>query len=308
MIKISVVLPCRNESENLPSLIPEIIRNIPSKFAYEIICIDDGSTDGTGEVIKILAKKNKNIKGIIFYKNFGHQQSLRAGIEKSSGDAIIMMDADFQHPPGKIREFIKLWEKGFDLVQARKVKDQTSSLIMKIQRLFGYRIWKFVTNDTISPGISDFRLVSKEIREHIISSHENELFLRGLVGLVANNSIIIDYVVGKRKYGKSSYTLKMFLDMFINGFISFSVTPLRFATVLGLIIFLGVGAFIIIDIVRALITGEKIVKGYITLSMLTLGVNSILMIYLGILGEYIGVIFKEVKKRPHFIIKDTINL
>jgi len=96
--------------------------------------------------------------------------------------------------------------------------------------------------------------------------------------------------------------------MFINGFISFSVTPLRFATVLGLIIFLGVGAFIIIDIVRALITGEKIVKGYITLSMLTLGVNSILMIYLGILGEYIGVIFKEVKRRPHFIIKDTINL
>lgn len=308
MTKISIVLPCRNESENLPLLIPEIIKNIPREFAYEIICIDDGSTDGTGEVIKILARKNKNIKGIIFYKNFGHQQALRAGIEKSSGDAIIMMDADFQHPPEKIKEFVKLWERGFDLIQARKVKDQTSSLIMKIQRLFGYRIWKFITNDTISPGISDFRLVSKEIRDHLLSSQENEIFLRGIVSLVANNPITISYIVGKRKYGKSSYTLKMFLDMFINGFISFSVTPLRFATVLGIVSFLGVGILIAVDIIRALATGKRIVEGYISLSFLTLVVNSILMIYLGILGEYIGVIFKEVKKRPHFIVKDTINL
>lgn len=308
MTKISVVLPCRNESENLPLLIPQIIKNIPRKFAYEIICIDDGSTDGTGEVIKILARKNKNIKGIIFYKNFGHQQALRAGIEKSSGDAIIMMDADFQHPPEKIKEFIKLWERGFDLIQARKVKDQTSSLIIKIQRIFGYRIWKFITNDTISPGISDFRLVSKEIRDHLLSSQENEIFLRGIVSLVANNPITISYIVGKRKYGKSSYTLKMFLDMFINGFISFSVTPLRFATVLGIVSFLGVGTLIAIDIIRALATGKRIVEGYISLSFLTLVVNSILMIYLGILGEYIGVIFKEVKKRPHYIVRDTVNL
>lgn len=307
MTKISIILPCHNESKNLPLLVPAIIKNIPHKYAYEIICIDDGSTDETHEVIKILAQKNKKVKGIIFYKNFGHQQSLRAGIEKSTGDAIIMMDADFQHPPEKIGEFIKLWENGHDLIQARKIKDHSSSWIMKIQRLFGYRIWKFITNDTISPGISDFRLVSKQIRYHLLSSHENELFLRGIVSLVANNPITINYVVGKRKYGQSSYTLKMFLDMFINGFISFSVTPLRFATVLGTIIFLGVGGFVIFDIVKSLTTGEKIVEGYITLSMLTLGVNSILMIYLGIMGEYIGVIFKEVKKRPNFIVENTIN-
>lgn len=304
MKKISVILPCLNEAENLPLLIPEVIKNIPKKYGYEIICVDDGSTDSTASVIRAMVFKHTHIKGILLHRRFGHEAAVLAGIKKTSGNAIIYMDSDFQHPPKMIPKIIALWEKGHDLVQLQKIEDVNS---FKFFRKFGYWIWQVISDGVLIPGVSDFRLLDKKIREYLLTSEENEIFIRGIVGLVAKNPAILPYEVGKRKFGKSSYTFKTFINMFINGFITFSTKPIRIATIVGLLIAICAPLFLITDIIIALITNRRILEGWTTIIFLILTLNGFIIFYLGILGEYIGIIFKETKKRPKFIVDETIN-
>jgi len=305
---ISVILPCFNEAKNISPLVAEIIKKIPSRYEYEIICIDDGSFDQTKNEIEKLSMHNKDIKGILFYSRFGHQQALRAGIDYSKGDAVIMMDADFQHPPKLIPEFIGKWEKGYDLVRAKKIQNKGVGIFRNIGNKIAYRLWSIVSNGVIIPGVSDFRLISREIANYVKQSHEENLFVRGIVNLVAKKPCNIFYKIGKRKYGKSSYSNGDLLELFINGFISFSTKPLRTAFVLGIILFAFTGLFLFVDLVQALIMGRKIIEGWLTTIYLTFLANSLILIYLGVLGEYMGVIFRETKKRPYYFIDKTINL
>lgn len=304
--KISVVLPCHNEARNLPLLIPEIIKYIPKNYDYEIICVDDGSVDETANVIKLISNKNKKIKGILFHRNFGHQNALLAGIKKSSGSAIITMDADFQHPPKLLTKIIKKWENGHDMVQLIK-NTQKGRGLTEYARKIGYLFWKWVSQNTIHPGASDFRLIDKKTLEYIINSSEREIFLRGIVHLAAKNPYNIKYNVAKRKFGTSSYNFKMFLNMFINGFISFSTFPLRLGSIVGFIITSISVVILGGDVLFSLISGQRIIQGYVTIIFLMLILNGFLIFYLGILGEYIGVIFREVKNRPNYIIDELIN-
>lgn len=308
MKKISVILPCHNECKNLPLLIPEIIKNIPKKYDYEIICVDDGSSDTTALTIDKLALKNKKTKGIIFHKNFGHQNALMAGIRASSGDAVIMMDADFQHPPELINKFISLWEKGHDLVSGRKNKDNNPSPLMKIIRKMGYMFWKRITHGILVPGISDFRLISREIAEYFTELKEKEFFLRGLAKFAAKNPTELFYDVGKRRHGKSSYNTRMFINMFLNGFVSFSDTPIRIAWIVGILTFFGASIFLIVDLISSVLGDKHIIQGYTTTVIILIMFNGLIFLYLGILGEYIGIIFKEVKRRPDYLIERKINL
>lgn len=305
--KISVVIPCHNEEKNIPLVVPEIIHYIPRKYAYEIILVDDGSTDNTHQAIFKLCHKNKNIKGIIFNCNFGHQMAILSGLKQASGDAIISLDADFQHPPSLLPQFIQKWEMGHDLVRSQKISDSHLSFPKRFIRWVGYTVWNFITDGALLPGGSDFRLISKPIRNYLVDSQESQIFLRGNVTLAAGKPAVIKYKVAKRKFGKSSYTIKMFTNMFINGFISFSNKPLRVASIFGGLLFLSVSLFIIGDIIRAFLSGEQIIQGWITGMVVTILLNAILMIYLGILGEYIIIIFKETKKRPPYLVVNTYN-
>jgi len=304
---ISFVLPCHNEEKNLSPLIKEISLNVPKKYRFEVICVDDGSKDQTGKMIEQLSKKHTNIRGILFHRNFGHQKALMAGILHSQGDAVITMDADFQHPPKTIPKLIALWEKGHDLVRTQKASDNNASLRMKILRKVGYPVWEWVTDRAIIPGGSDFRLMSKEVTQYIREMNESEFFLRGNVQMASKNPTVVKYHVSARKFGRSSYSIKMFIDMFINGFVSFSTRPLRAMTTIGVLIFLITACFIFVDLTRALILRKKIIEGWVTGISLTVLLNSIIMIHLGILSEYIAVIFKEVKRRPRFMIAKKIN-
>lgn len=308
MKKISFVIPTFNESENVPLLISEVIKQIPKKYNYEIIFVDDNSPDGTFEVIRLMAKKNKNVKGICMYRRFGLQPSLIAGIDKARGDAIITMDADFQHPPQIIPKLINLWEKGYDLVQAQKQEDKTFNPYLRSIRRFAYKVWENISNGTLISGASDFRLMDKKITEFITSSKESEIFLRGLVCLAANNPVLVPYIVGKRRLGKSSFTLIKLLNIFIVGFISFSTKPLRLASFFGLIIAVITILFLVADFMYALIFKHRVIAGYTTLVMLIFVLNGFVIFYLGILGEYLGVIFKEVKNRPKYFVGKSINI
>ncbi len=306
--KISVVLPCHNEEKNIAVLIPEIIKNIPKKYSYEIILVDDGSTDKTSEAIQKLASKNKNIKGIIFHRNFGHQEALRSGISSSNGIAVITMDSDFQHPPFIIPKLIETWEKGHDLVQAKKKEDKTASFSRKIQRKIGYFIWSKISDGILIPGISDFRLMDRQISDYINSSNEKVIFLRGLVMLAAKTPTTIDYKVGTRKFGQSSYTTRKFINMFINGFLSFSTKPMRLTTLFGLVILLSSFVFLLIDFARTLIFHISIIQGWLTIVFLLLMLDGFIIFFLGVIGEYIGILFQEIKKRPRSVISKTINI
>ncbi|MDO8619145.1 MAG: glycosyltransferase family 2 protein [Candidatus Daviesbacteria bacterium] len=308
MKKISVVIPTFNESKNIPTLVPAIVKNIPKKYDYEIIFVDDNSPDGTFEVIRKIGQTNKRVKGICMYRRFGLQPSFLAGIKRASGDAIVTMDADFQHPPEMLPQMIALWEKGYDLVQPQKQEDKSFNPLLRSMRQFAYHAWENISDGTLIPGVSDFRLMDHKVAEFIISSGETETFLRGLVNMGANNPLLIPYKVGKRKFGKSSFNVMQLLNIFIVGFISFSPKPLRLASFFGLLIAVSTSIFLIIDILNAITTGKTIIPGWETIVFLLLTLNGFVIFYLGILGEYIGIIFKEVKRRPPYIVGKEVNL
>lgn len=308
MKSISIVIPTFNESKNIPLLTLAIIRNVPKNYNYEIIFVDDNSPDGTFEIIRKMGSKNKRIKGICMYRQFGLQPSLMAGIQRARGDAIITMDADFQHPPEMIPKLISLWEKGYDLVQPQKEEDHSFNPFLRPARRVAYKAWENISNGVLIPGVSDFRLMDHKVAEFIVSSGESEVFLRGLANMAANNPLLTPYKVGKRKFGKSSFNINKLLNIFILGFVSFSTKPLRLASFFGLAIALLTTLFLLTDFIFIVSFGKKIVPGYVTIVLLILILNGFIIFYLGIIGEYIGVIFKEVKNRPKYIVKKSVNL
>ena len=215
MKKVSIIIPTFNESKNISLIVPAITKNIPKKFDYEIIFVDDNSPDGTFQEIANIGAKNKKVKGICMYRRFGLQPSFLAGIKKASGDVIITMDADFQHPPEMIPKLISLWEKGYDLVQPQKKEDNSFNPILRFIRQIAYKAWGNISNGTLIPGVSEFRLMDKKVAEFITLSGETETFLRGLVNMGANKPLLIPYKVGKRKFGKSKINLKILLNIFV---------------------------------------------------------------------------------------------
>jgi glycosyltransferase involved in cell wall biosynthesis len=307
MKKISIVLPCLNEEKNIIPLTKEIIANIPNNYDYEIIIVNDGSTDGTQDTIKNLASKNKKIKGISIYRSSGHQQALRIGITHATGDAVITMDADFQHPPSYIPQMIKLWEKGHDTILAQKKQTRHAAWWIRVGQSFGYRIWSYASGQVLVPRVSDFRLISRPVADAIANSEENVIFLRGMVRLFSKNSCVMSYEVGKRNYGKSSYTPTMFINMFVGGIVSFSSRPLRIIWGLGIAICFMASLYLLLDIGISMLIKKQVIEGWKTLVLLILLLNGFVILYLGILGEYVSIIFLEIKGRGRPAIYETIN-
>lgn len=305
---ISIVLPCHNEEKNISEIIPEIINNIPKIYDYEIITIDDGSTDNTFKIISKISCNNPRIKVIKFYRQFGHQAALLSGIIHTTGDAVITMDSDFQHPPEMLPKMLNYWENGNDLVMLQKEAVFRDEFVNSIFRSIGYKIWKIVSDGILTPGVSEFRLFDKTIKEYITNDKENQIFLRGIISSIAKNPVIIPYKVGKRRYGKTSYNFWKIKDIFISGLISHSMKPLRLAAITGLLLGFSALLFLLIDYINALITGRKIIEGYLTVVCLMLILNGFQIFFMGIMGEYIGVIFKEVKGRPIYIIEKKLNM
>ncbi len=303
---LSVILPCHNEEDNIIEIVPEIVKNIPKKYDYELIVIDDGSDDQSYKNISGIARRNPKIKIIKFYRQFGHQAALISGILESKGDAVITMDSDFQHPPELLPKIVEFWEKGSDLVLMQK-DTSNQDLLETYLRKFGYRLWKLVSDGLLTPGVSEFRLFDRSIREYIIKNKENQIFLRGIVSSAAKNPVIIPYRISKRKYGKSSYNFWKNKDVFISGLISFSIKPLRLVGLIGFLLGMSALLFLIIDYINAIITGRRVVAGYLTIVFLMLILNGFQIFFMGIMGEYIGVIFKEVKGRPAYLIEKRVN-
>ncbi len=300
--KISIIIPCMNEEDNIFPLFNTINSELFGMYNFSILFVDDGSIDNTLTVIKQLSELNERVKYISLSRNFGHQLALKAGYDHADGDAVICLDADFQHPIFILREMIKKWEEGYEVIYSRRL-DATSSFLKRKTSFLFYKAYNFFSKVKLSEGAADFRLLDAKVVHVLRGLNESSIFIRGLVSWVGFSQYEISYTVEKRIYGKTKYSLRKMLSLSIDGFTSFSISPLRISSLFGLSLSIISFLYTIYALYMYFFT-HKVVAGWTSLIVCFLFVSGLQFIMIGLVGEYIGKIFLEVKKRPLYIIAD----
>lgn len=303
---LSVIVPVYNEEKNILPLTQELNR-VLKKHKSEIIFVDDGSEDGSFSEIRKASQKYSNIKAISFYRNFGHQMALSAGYDLSKGDVIVTIDADLQDPPEAINKMIEKWLSGAKIVYAKREARDVDGFWKRLSANIFYKLVNFLSDTPIPKDVGDFRLMDREIVDFLNNLPEQSRFLRGLVAWGGYPAEYIFFKRQKRYSGKTHYTFSKMLNFAFEGITSFSTKPLRLATYLGFVFgtvgFLG----IIYAVVGKFFLPEYWVPGWTALFVGIMSFGGIQLITIGIIGEYISKIYKEVQKRPQYLIKEKLN-
>ncbi|UFT98882.1 glycosyltransferase family 2 protein [Radiobacillus kanasensis] len=302
-MKLSIIVPCYEEEKVLKkfyNITTEILTQ--NNYNYEIIFVNDGSKDNTKNIIKDLSSNDKKVKFASFSRNFGKEAAMLAGLTFASGDAYIIMDADLQHPPSLIPEMVKGYKEGFDQVIARRTRKGESVSRSSVSKLYYRLINKFVDVE-LTDGIGDFRLLSKRAANAIVKMQEYNRFSKGLFSWIGFEEKVIEYDNIIRGEGESKWTFSKLLSYGIDGIISFNNKPLRVTIYLGFFVTLLAVLYVIFSFFQKVIYGID-VPGYFTTISSVLILGGIQLISLGVIGEYIGRIYYETKRRPHFIIED----
>ncbi|GIW63455.1 MAG: glycosyl transferase [Patescibacteria group bacterium] len=304
---VSIVIPVYNEEQALPKLFPRLLPVI-EKYNYELIFVNDGSKDSSDAIIKNIAKSNKRVKLISFQRNFGHQIALSCGYDFAKGDCVITLDADLQDPPEVIDKMIAKWQEGFEIVYGQRLDRQTDSFFKRTTADFFYKFMNYLSDVKIPQHVADFRLLDKKVVEFLRGLKERSRFLRGLVVWPGFKSAIVSYRREKRSAGKTHYSLRKMLSFAFEGIISFSTRPLQLATYLGFIsAFLGfIG--IIYAVIGKFVFSHYWVTGWTALFVSIMFMGGVQLIAIGIIGEYVGKIYKEVQERPLYLVKEKVNL
>lgn len=300
-MKISLVVPVYNEEESIP-IFYKAVRQELSCYQVEIVFVNDGSRDRTERIINEISASDSLVKSISLTRNFGKEPALFAGLEKSSGNAVIPIDVDLQDPISVVHELIAKWEDGADVVLAKRIDRSSDGHLKRKTAEWFYRLHNKISYPKIEENVGDFRLMSREIVEHIKSLPERNLFMKGILSWVGGNVEVVEYVRSERVAGVSKFNGWKLWNLALEGITSFSTFPLRMWTYLGLAvaaISFFYGAWMIID---TTIWGNP-VKGYTSILVSMLFLGGVQLIGIGVLGEYIGRIYIETKKRPRFIIK-----
>lgn len=303
--EITIIAPIFNEIENLPVLYQRITEVLDgSGFSWELILVDDGSTDGSTEIIRELSKKDQKIRPVIFARNFGHQIAVTAGLDYSQGNAVVIIDADLQDPPEVILEMIAKWREGYEVVYAVRSEREGESFFKKITASLFYRLIFRITDVKIPLDTGDFRLMDRKVVNVMNSMREHHRFLRGMSAWVGFKQIGVTYKRAARLSGETKYPLKKMMKLALTAITGFSYVPLQIATYMG---FISAGiSLIAIPVVALLrILGSQQFIGQATTLIAVLFLGGVQLISLGILGEYIGRIYDEVKGRPLYIISEA---
>ena len=301
--EISIIIPVYNEEGNLEELYRRLISVLVKiDDTYEVIFIDDGSTDNSWEIISKLYKEDDNIKGIKFSRNFGHQFALKAGYEYSDGNATVSIDADLQQSPELILEMYDKWKEGYDIVQAVRKNTKGALFFKKFFSKLFYKTINFLSETKIKPGSSDFRLLDYKVVKEIKNLKENQLFLRGIISWIGYESYYLEYSADKRFSGETKYSYRKMLRLAVDGIMSFSIKPLRLVIFLGF--FTTLLAFIYLVYVFVVRLTAQIDAGWASILASILFLGGIQLISLGIIGEYIGRLYIENKNRRNFIIEE----
>ena len=304
-MKISIVIPCFNEEQNVRLIYNELIGVLQDQYTYDIIFVNDGSSDGTLSSIKTLAEQDERVKGVSLSRNFGHQAALVAGISNASGDYIITMDGDMQHPPSVVPELIARAKEGADIVVTIRKNTADAGFIKRKTSRFFYSFLNRMSDTHIHEGAADFRLMNRTATDAFLSLPEKIRFNRGLVSWLGFDVTFVEYDAPKRIAGESKYSFTRMLKFALTGVVSFSSKPLQIPIFLGVIsAILGLiyATFILIQFIN----GETI-QGWASTVILILFLGGAQMFSLGIVGIYIAKVYEETKQRPIFIVKERIN-
>lgn len=307
--KFSIIIPVYNEESNISTIYERILKVLSGMdvSGYEIIFVSDGSTDGSEKAIKDLGEKDEGVKGLFFSRNHGHQFALKAGLDHSNGDAVASMDADLQHPPELLPEMYEKWQEGYDIVQTIRKETEGVGPFKKITAKLYYSFLNFFSDVDVVDGAADFRILDRKVVEVLSGFSESNLFMRGLIPYVGFKIAYIDFVAADRFSGTSKYTVKKMFHFAVDGLMGFSIKPLRMATHLGIFM----SAFSMVYIVYVLISKymlQNTVQGWSSVVCIVSLLGGIQLICLGIIGEYVGRAFMELKQRPQYIIAEKINL
>ncbi|WP_047984679.1 glycosyltransferase family 2 protein [Ornithinibacillus californiensis] len=302
-MKLSIIVPCYNEQENLTSFYSETqkyIKNLP--IVTEIVFIDDGSLDGTLSILKKLANQYNDVKYISFSRNFGKEAAILAGFQYATGDAVILMDADLQHPPSVIPTMWKYFEEGYDQVIAKRNRKKEKIARRLLTNIF-YKFANKLVDVTFTDGIGDFRLISRRALNAYLETNERNRFSKGLFSWIGFEEKIIEFDNYIRVNGSSKWSFKNLLNYAIDGILSFNNKPLRIAIHSGLLITLFGFCYIVWLLINYLLNGV-VAPGYLTTISTIIFLGGIQLLFLGIIGEYIGRIYYETKQRPPYLIKE----
>jgi glycosyltransferase involved in cell wall biosynthesis len=299
---ISCVIPAYNEARNLGTFVPQILATLrPLSAHIELIVVDDGSRDDTTAVMQALCADHPEVVYLKLSRNFGKEPALTAGIDATQGEVVVLMDADGQHPVSLVPEMLATWRAGSDVVYAvRKTRDDQSGLQVSLTGLF-YKLVNFGNRVKIPANAGDFRLMDRKVVDALKRLPERNRFMKGLYAWVGFNSTAIDYQPLPRADGKSNFGLRGSMSLALTGILAFSITPLRALTLVGLVlsaIALGYGAWVVGEY---FVSGIE-VPGYATIVVGMMFFSGIQLLSIGVLAEYVGRIYEEVKQRPAYLI------
>lgn len=308
MKKISVISPCFNEEgslEHFADAIYTISKSLPN-YVVELILIDDGSSDGTKSIIELICKKYPFVKGIFLSRNFGKEAALTAGLDLASGDALIFIDSDLQHPPDLIPTFVSLWEDGKKMVVGRRLSRATDSWLYGYLANMFYSLHNKISDVKLPLNAGDFRLIDRSVANDLIRLRESRRFMKGLFSWIGYSPDFVDYEVKTRFSGTSSFNKWKSWNFALEGITSFSTAPLRIWLYIGLATIGASLLYLAYIILNAIIFGIA-TPGYITLIAAISLFGGMQLIGIGILGEYIGRIYIESKNRPVYLIDNIVQ-
>jgi dolichol-phosphate mannosyltransferase len=302
---LSIVIPLYNEEEVLQVLVErlETVAERLQSLDVEIILVDDGSTDRTAEIAEALVERNPRYTLISLSRNFGHQMALTAGLDFARGDAVVFMDADLQDPPEVVVEMVAKWREGADVVYGRRVKRETDTWFKRVTARLFYRLLRFMSRMDIPSNVADFRLLSRRAADALKGMPERHRLLRGLCSWVGYQQVFVDYERPRRAAGTTKFTVRKMARLALDSLFSFSWFPLRLASIAGVVVTAASGLWVLVHIVLRLFTDVHLVRGWTSTVALIGLLGGMNLLALGVLGEYVGRIFEEVKRRPLYLVR-----
>lgn len=309
MSLLSIIVPCYNEEENIADFYHEVLKNSAffeeKKLELEILYIDDGSKDGTVAEVKKLRTEDERVHLLSFSRNFGKEAAIYAGLQKSAGDYVVLMDADLQDPPSLLPEMYSYIEQGYDSVATRRVTRKGEPVIRSFFARLFYRLMNRISKTEIVDGARDYRLMTRQVVDAILAMTEYNRFTKGIFGWVGYETKWLEYENVERKKGETKWSFwKLFLYS-IDGITAFSTVPLAIASVMGVVFCFAAFLLIVVTIVKKLLFGDP-TSGWPSMICIISLISGVQLFCLGIVGQYLSKTYMEVKRRPIYLVKEEI--
>lgn len=303
MPSISVVVPVMNERENVAELARRLDRALRDDLE-EVIFVDDGSTDGTTELLAELQERDARVKSLIFTRNFGHQAALSAGLDFARGDAVVLMDGDLQHPPELVPKMVELWRKGAAIVSTARSVQHDAGRLKRIGTYFFYKLINLISDTPIDPNAADFRLLARPVVEQLRRLEERQRFLRGLINWTGYRQATLQFEAPPRAAGRTKYSGARMAALALDAIFSFSRFPLRLAVYTGLLMWVVSFSYAVYALYIKFL-GDTAVPGWASIVIVGSLIGGFQSILLGLVGEYVGRLYEEIKRRPLYLVART---